>query len=310
MAAAAGSGSVVGVEFTDDKIDEAKSALSDASFSSAKLAVLRTLCQSYVFTTKQVAALLEEVSMSSDKMEALDVFESRIRDPSNTDPIAEVFSMSSDKEEAAAKVSGFSAARTGRLASYPIEDDGLRSDAEMAELLDAIEAGFMGSDKVAALDASVKAKPTPPFTVPQLMDVLGKFTFSSDLEAALELLVGPGLVYPMTCEELVGVLETQSMSDDKIRILPSLKRFIKDPQNKLTIVMSFSFSSDKEKAEEILRDVVAKFEPPNKPPPEVLEVLARLGNCPAGYSWCRVPMGWRCAAGGHYVSDERVEANL
>ncbi len=31
--------------------------------------------------------------------------------------------------------------------------------------------------------------------------------------------------------------------------------------------------------------------------------LARMGNCEAGYAWVRQGGGWRCSAGGHYVSD-------
>ena len=48
--------------------------------------------------------MLDTISMSGDKMEALDLFSGSITDPSHTEPIAAVFSMSSDQAEAAEKV--------------------------------------------------------------------------------------------------------------------------------------------------------------------------------------------------------------
>lgn len=41
------------------------------------------------------------------------------------------------------------------------------------------------------------------------------------------------------------MLKIFSMSNDQLAVLPSLKPFIKDPQNKLSIVASFTFSGDK-----------------------------------------------------------------
>lgn len=38
--------------------------------------------------------------------------------------------------------------------------------------------------------------------------------------------------------------------------------------------------------------------------------LRRMGVCPAGYQWLREGNGWRCSAGGHYVSGSAVEAEM
>ena len=65
----------------------------------------------------------------------------------------------------------------------------------------------------------------------------------------LDFVAGPKLVYPMTCAEVLEVLELFSMSDDKKKALRKLTPYVKDPQNKLAIVVSFSFSDDQEEAE-------------------------------------------------------------
>jgi hypothetical protein len=34
--------------------------------------------------------------------------------------------------------------------------------------------------------------------------------------------------------------------------------------------------------------------------------LRQIGRCPASYAWKKIPGGYRCAAGGHFVSDAQV----
>lgn len=40
------------------------------------------------------------------------------------------------------------------------------------------------------------------------------------------------------------------------------------------------------------------------------EALRRMGVCPAGFKWRRQGNGWRCSAGGHYVTDATITAEL
>ena len=54
---------------------------------------------------------------------------------------------------------------------------------------------------------------------PQLVRVLEQFAFSDDREKALTFFSGPKLIYPCTCEEVIAVLETFSMSEDKLAVL-------------------------------------------------------------------------------------------
>ena len=239
-------------------------------------------------------------------MAALGELEGHLTNPSEADVLVELFSFSSDKEAASELLSGFSPATVGTLAPFAIEDDGHRSPEDMAELVGALEAASMSDDKVAALQAHIEANPNPPLDVDQLLEVLACFSFSSDAVTVLEAFLGPQLVYPMSCADVVRVLETFGMSSDRMEVLPALKHFIADPQNKLLIVASFSFSSDKEAAEVVLRDVVVKLTPPEPPMEEIQAALKKIGSCPSGYAWRQVSGGWRCAAGGHYVGDAQL----
>ncbi len=293
-----------------DQLETMKALVADAGFTDSKLAYIRTVCQNFTFTTEQAAELIGLVDMSDDKIQAIDLFADALIDPSNADPIVALLDMDDDKEAAAAKLSGFSGKAARELRPRVIEDDGHRSEEAMERVLEAIDSVSMSDEKVAMIAEEVQNNPSPPYNAEQLIRILQKFEFSDDIMAVLDMFVGPQIVYPMTCEEIIAVLDVLSMSDDKIKVLPSLKPFIYDAQNKLLIVASFSFSSDKEKAEEILRDVVVDFKPKSPPPEKIQEALQAVGTCPAGYTWRKVQGGYRCAAGGHYVSDAQINEYL
>ena len=106
------------------------------------------------------------------------------------------------------------------------------------------------------------------------------------------------------------VLKMFSMSDDKIAVLPSLKPLIKDAYNKMEIIGSFSFQGDRDRAEEILRNCKVRFKPKVPPESEVQKVLRRIGRYPAGYAWRQCSGGWRCAAGGHWVTDAAIQKEM
>jgi hypothetical protein len=136
-----------------------------------------------------------------------------------------------------------------------------RSEADVARFVAAISAESFSDGKVACAARECEQYPNPPFSAPQLVRVLQCYTFSNDAAKVLGLFLGPQIVYPMTCQEVNGILALFSMSNDKIAILPSLKPFILDGNNKLDIISGFTFSSDKEESEKILRDVKVQFMP-------------------------------------------------
>lgn len=147
-------------------------------------------------------------------------------------------------------------------------------------------------------------------TTGQLVAVLEKFSMSDDKESAMDFFAEPKLIYPMSCEAAKTVLEAFSFSDDKKSILRKQKPYITDAQNKLSLVVSFSMSDEQEEAEEILRDCCVTFEPPEPPEEDIQTALQAIGTCASGYAWVKQPVGYRCQAGGHYCSNEKIQAYL
>jgi myosin heavy subunit len=43
---------------------------------------------------------------------------------------------------------------------------------------------------------------------------------------------------------------------------------------------------------------------------KVRDILKELGKCPAGFDWNKIPGGWKCAGGTHFVSDSEVASKL
>jgi hypothetical protein len=43
---------------------------------------------------------------------------------------------------------------------------------------------------------------------------------------------------------------------------------------------------------------------------EIREKLQQLRPCPMGYNWSKVGSGWRCSAGGHFVSDDELKRHF
>ena len=42
----------------------------------------------------------------------------------------------------------------------------------------------------------------------------------------------------------------------------------------------------------------------------IQEKLQQMSPCPAGFNWSQVGGGWRCSAGGHFVSDAELQKNF
>lgn len=278
-----------------------------AKFSSDKDTFIKTITQTFAFTSAQAAQILAKQNMDSMKGESLPLFRSSLTDPHNKEPILSVFSFSGEKDKASKALDTFEACTALDFQRIPIEDDGHRV---CDEFLAKLKGESFSSKKMDMLKAEIAQYPTPPFDAHQLTAVLKAFSFAKDAAAALKLLTGPQLVYKMSCAEVLEVLGVFSMESDRLELLKAMKPFIADPQEKLSIVASFKFSGDKKKAEEILRDLVALLKPPVPPMAEIQQALRRVGRCPAGYDWRQVFGGWRCAAGGHYVSDSQLQAAM
>eukprot|EP01061_Rhynchopus_euleeides_P009936 TRINITY_DN1926_c0_g1_i11.p1 TRINITY_DN1926_c0_g1~~TRINITY_DN1926_c0_g1_i11.p1 ORF type:complete len:324 (+),score=123.51 TRINITY_DN1926_c0_g1_i11:65-973(+) len=279
----------------------------DGGFQSVKATFVQTVCQNFTFTAKQVGDLLAQFDFTDDRLAAVDLFAKSVIDPSNAKAALYSFDSDEAKGAAAAKLASFSATAARKIAPHKIENDGHRGGDAMSRLFTALASASMSDAKLKVLQQEIQQHPNPPFDHRQVSAILEGFKFSNDRLKALGMLVWPRMAYPMSCAQIVEVMKAFSMSNDKLEVLPALKPFIDDKQNKLTIVASFTFSDDKATAEKILRDVVVSFEPPAMPPAKVQEALKKVGRCPAGYTWRKVGGGYRCSAGGHYVSDAKLD---
>lgn len=303
----------VGVVCTVDDLDRMLGLMSSgiASFDKDKEMVLKCACQNYVFSCEQASKLLGSMSWDSAQADGVALFKDRLTDPADgAETLLAVVDDESDREAAAAMVATFTPAEPREVAVFQVEDDGARSDDDVDALVTAMKSASFSSDRVKAAEGEVERLPSPPLSGEQLSRVLSEITFSSDACNVVEILVGPKLVYPMQCEEILALLSKYAMSSGKLKMLATLKPLIKDAQNKASLVSSFEFSSDKEAAEEILRDVLVDVVPPVPPVAKIQEALQKIGTCRAGYAWRQVSGGWRCAAGGHYCSDAQVAAAI
>lgn len=77
-------------------------AVNDAGFADDKLGVIATAAQSAQFTVSQVGQLIEAISMSSDKLKALQLLKGTIVDRQNNFRLLEKFTFSADKAKAQA----------------------------------------------------------------------------------------------------------------------------------------------------------------------------------------------------------------
>jgi len=306
----------MGLECTEDDMERLGGWTKECTF--AKKACIMACCQNFAFTCEQAATFLGMIDFcGDDKLDILACFQDRIIDPDcdpDGHPILALFDGPFDEEkktEAQELIASFTACEVGNMEEFEVEDDGIRSEEMMSELLDALEGEGFSDGKLEVLANDLAKEPSPPpFTPEQLMAVLGKFSFSGDREQALDFCTGPKLIYPMTCEAVVALIGEYSFADDKKSVLRKIKPFIKDAQNKLHIVISMVFAGDMEEAEEILRDVVVDFEDPVPPEEEIQAALRAIGTCPSGYAWVPAGDGYRCRAGGHYCSNAQIQAYL
>ncbi|ETI29722.1 hypothetical protein L914_21561 [Phytophthora nicotianae] len=67
---------------------------------------------------------------------------------------------------------------------------------------------------------------------------------------------------------------------------------------------------DQAKQEDDKRRAQAKLEEERRRAAAIQEKIRRICPCPAGYNWYKLDGGWRCAAGGHFVSDAKLNSHF
>lgn len=339
----------IGAECTDGALEDIKKWMKAektvTSFDGDKEMILRCTVQSYVFTTQQAAKLLNEMTWDTDKLTALKLFENRLTNPTEGNVFLEgdlaVFGNSNhgDEREAASELMKsaefLKKAEARKIVEYPKNGpkgpEGDRAEQNVESFAKTLKkwpapGGRGAFDEVLPLvKKEMKERPAPAFSQSQLQTVLKSFG-SLELDEAV-LLLGElnsfGAIYPMTCNEIVellgmcdeldksngcsGVWKVQT--EGKLEMLKVLKKVIKDPQNKALLVSIFQF--EKAKAEEILRDIVVNFKEPVPPEEKIQEAIKKIGGCVNSYPWIKQAAGgYRCAGGGHFVSDDDIRAEL
>lgn len=293
------------------------------SFGKEMLPVLRCSCQSYVFTTQQAAEQISKMTWDKDKMEALKMFEQRLTNPSEIQPIVDAMksqmSMHQDEftEQAKAMMGSdtwLKPAETRTMAEYKKEDHGDRAKDKVTAFAKNIKNAFMGDGRREVVEEEMKKSPTPPFSAEQIKEVMDKFSFGNEAAPVLEEMIKYGAIYQLTCNEIVENIigEDQNarnwMENHKLDVLEAVKKLIKDPQNKAKLVSVFPFQ--KAEAEKRLRDVAVNFTPPEPPEDKIQAAIRAIGGCVNNFPWLKVKGGYRCAGGGHFVTDEAIKNQM
>jgi len=303
----------VGIECTEETVAQIQEWMNSGicSTDEGKTMTMKCSCQNYVFTTEQAAVLLAEMTWNDDQAAAVEMFRDRLTNPTEGDAILAL--INEDYQDAVKEIlDSCTAAEPREKAEYPIEDDGVRADEDVDRFVEALGNASFESERMEAVQAEMNTMPSPPFSSAQLSQVLGKIQWSDEAVQVLEAMAAVGAIYPLDCKEIQEFLGSYMMSGDKLKMLAAVKPLIKDAQNKAMLVSGevFEFADDKTSAEEILRDVIVNFQPDEVPEEKIQEAIRAIGCCAAGYPWRQVQGGWRCMAGGHYVSDEMIQNQL
>jgi hypothetical protein len=288
----------VGIECTDDslaKIDEwMESGI--ASFDRDKMMVVKCAAQNYVFTTEQAAALIGKLTWDDNKVDLVKMFENRLLNPEEADPLKAMADGDEDIETAIDEVLGSCTVAEIRDLADVYDGGGERDDEEVGRFILDVKDAWSG-ERIDCVDKELEIAPESPFSYEQISRVLDEFTWSDEAVQVLEKFCGHGMMLPMLCEQMAELLDKYMGSDDKLKMLTALKPLIQDAENKALLVAHFEFDSDKEQAEEILRDALVHFKPLNPPRQQVYDTLHSIGRFVPGFPWYLVDGGWRCAPG-------------
>jgi len=129
---------------------------------------------------------------------------------------------------------------------------GAISNTEADNLVSKINAEKFSEDKLAVITDFV-ANNSRGFTGPQSVKIFKALPFVDTMLKALTIM--DVRILQMNCAEVVTVLNVFSFSGAKLDVLPQIMTLITDTENNQTIIDNFSFSSDKEKARDILKNL-------------------------------------------------------
>jgi hypothetical protein len=240
------------------------------AFATQRIPIYKAACDLNAFTCKQVVEFVRMESLS--KVETLKAFtEARngagcISDPQNKQEIVNFFANDFFTKKDAPEVKSLleNLKEAGENVIPPpivLPQTGIRNEAEMAALVGKIEAVLLNQDdKLDVINEEIKTHKEQ-FTGPQLVQLMGLFSFDSTKAAVATTL--EQYITGVTCEQVVAAIKDVLQPTDKYEIIRAMKANIIDGQYKSAIVAANTFN--KAEVEELLRDVGAGIPPKNNP---------------------------------------------
>jgi hypothetical protein len=128
----------------------------------------------------------------------------------------------------------------------------IREQSLVDELLKGISEQSNEEKRIEYLKANID-KSSKALITSQIKSLISAFSFILGRTSCIKII--DKYILGLTCKEVGEILKTFSFTAEKFEALDVIKETIYDIQNRETVVNEFSFSSDKEKARQMLSDV-------------------------------------------------------
>ncbi len=190
------------------------------SFSSEKEDFINSKAKSSLFTSQQVKTFLKTFSFDSDKLKAIYKLYNSLIDPENNEDFIECLSFDSSKKDA-----------RNFIEDSPVPNNQCNMDNSDSD-------SSLSNHKVLDDDT--------------FKDYFSKFnnaSFSDEKKKVLKKIVK---FYFLNSQQILRIIKEISFGSDKLKAAKILYPYITDPQNSTDILEAFSFSSEKEKFNEMI----------------------------------------------------------
>lgn len=127
-----------------------------------------------------------------------------------------------------------------------------RSDAEVAALVQAIEKEPFVDRKLKVLETKITESPKS-LKASHVMSIIKAFPYIESRNKAMNII--DDYVLGLTCAQIRDILKISPYESERLQFLETLRITIVDMVNQKLILDAFTFSSNKEKAAQLLKDV-------------------------------------------------------
>jgi len=243
------------------RFNELLARLQAPSLTETKTTFIKATTGTFVFTCKQVWALLSCYGGETNKLEGLDALRANIDDPQHKQAeILDKFISSDSKKKATDLLANIVPCKhqgvaPEKLPVLEIPYTSQWSDSEFEELITKLKSFNWSADKLTFAIQRIMSKSNG-ISSTQTVTLFKQFGFTKDMLTLAESV--KDRIMGITCEQLKDILSVFGMSDDKIEALKAFKNSLTDVENKFSVLDAFSMSSYKEKARKILEDLKPK----------------------------------------------------